>query len=314
MPERHFEQIVIQTKLNRPAMVANSVERPRLISRLDEALKGRVTLISAPAGYGKTTLVLQWLDQRRMPAAWFAVDETDSDPDRFLSYVVAAVRTVVPEFGSDIERLLSAPQLPPPVYLADAVVNALAALEQPLLIVLDDYHRFTSKTVHEIMTRVLQYLPQKLHVLLLTRRDPPLPLGLWRSRQWLAELRAADLRFTRQETQAFFEKRLRKRLSDQTVDLLDGRTEGWVVALQLVQLSLSPSEDPGQLVRRFSDRDRSITDYLMDEVLSRQPAEVIDFLAITAILERFCVPLCDYLLPEHKDAPDTRGIISRIEK
>ena len=314
MPERQFKQIVIQTKLNRPAIGANSVERPRLISRLDDALKGRVTLISAPAGYGKTTLVLQWLGQGRMPAAWFAVDETDSEPDRFLSYVVAAVRTVVPEFGSDIERLLSAPQLPPPEILADAVVNELAALEQPLLIVLDDYHRHTSKTVHEIMTRVLQYLPQQLHVLLLTRRDPPLPLGLWSSRQWLAELRAADLRFTRQETQAFFEKRLRKRLSDQTVDFLTGRTEGWVAALQLVELSLSPAEDPEQLVGRYAERDRSITEYLMDEVVSCQPSEVIDFLAITAHFERFCVPLCDYLLSKHKAAPDTRGIINRIEK
>ena len=190
MPGRHFKQILIQTKLYRPAIGPNSVARPRLVSRLDEALIGSVTLISAPAGYGKTTLVLQWLNQRRMPAAWLAVDETDSDPDRFFSYVVAAVRTVVPEFGSDIERLLSAPQLPPPEHLADAVVNELAALKQLLLIVLDDYHRFTSQTINEIMTRVLQYLPEKLHVLLLTRRDPPLPLGLWRTRQCLSELRA----------------------------------------------------------------------------------------------------------------------------
>ena len=314
MPGRHFNQILIQTKLNRPAIGANSVVRPRLISRLDDALKGRVTLICAPAGYGKTTLVLQWLGQGRMPAAWFAVDETDSDPDRFLSYVVAAVRTVVPEFGSDIERLLSAPQLPPPEILADAVVNELAALEQPLLIVLDDYHRLTSKTVHEILTRVLQYLPEKLHVLLLTRKDPPFPLGLWSTRQWLAELRAADLRFTREETQAFFEKRLLKRLPDQTVGMLDRRTEGWVAALQLVQLSLTTAEDPEALIRHFSDSDRSITDYLMDEVVSRHPAELVDFLAMTAITERFCAPLCDHLLAEHSAAPDARRIINRIEK
>ena len=286
----------------------------RPVSRLDEAFKGHVTLISAPAGYGKTTLVLQWLDQRRMPAAWFAVDETDSDPDRFLSYFVAAVRTVVAGFGSDIVRLLSSPQLPPPEYLADAMVNALAAIDQPLLIVLDDYHRITSKTVHEIMTRMLQYLPDKLHVLLLTRKDPPFPLGLWSTRQWLAELRAADLRFTREETQAFFEKRLQKSFSDQTVDLLDRRTEGWVAALQLVQLSLTTAEDPEALIRHFSDSDRSITDYLMDEVVSRHPPELVDFLAMTAITERFSAPLCDYLLAEHSAAPDALRIINRIEK
>jgi LuxR family maltose regulon positive regulatory protein len=314
MPGRHFKQILIRTKLNRPAIGKDCVERPRLVSRLDEALKGHVTLISAPAGYGKTTLVLQWIDHRRIPAAWFAVDEMDSDPDRFLGYVVAAIRTVFPEFGSDIERLLSAPQLPPPEHLADAMVNELAALNQPLLIVLDDYHRLASKTVHEIMTRVLLYLPDKLHVLLLTRKDPPFPLGLWSTRQWLVELRAADLRFTREETQAFFEKRLRKRLTDRAVGMLNGRTEGWVAALQLVQLSLATAKDPEQLVRRYSDSDRSITDYLMDEVVSHQPAEIIDFLATTAILERFCVPLCDYLLSGHKAAPDTRDIITRIEK
>ena len=314
MPRRHLKQMLIQTKLNRPTIGTNFVERPRLISRLNEAQKGRVTLISAPAGYGKTTLALQWLDQRRIPAVWFAVDEMDSDPDRFLSYLVAAVRTFIPEFGSAIQRVLSSPQLPPPEHLADAVANDLAALKQPLLIVLDDYHRLTSKTVNEIMTRVLQYLPEKLHVLLLTRRDPPLPLGLWSTRQWLVELRAADLRFTREETRAFFEKRARKRLSDQTVAYLNGRTEGWVAALQLVQLSLTSAEDPEQLVRRHVDSERSITDYLMDEVISRQPAEVIDFLAITGILDRFCAPLCDYLLPEHKAGLDIRGIISRIEK
>jgi LuxR family maltose regulon positive regulatory protein len=314
MPGRRFKQIVIQTKLNRPVIGANSIERPRLIARLDDALKGRVTLISAPAGYGKTTLVLQWLDRGRMPAAWFAVDETDSDPDRFLSYVVAAVRTVVPEFGSDIKRLLSSLQLPPPEHLADALVHELAALEQPLSIVLDDYHRLTSKTVNQIVDRVLQYLPEKLHLVVLTRKDPPLPLRLWSTRQWLSELRAADLRFTREETQAFFEKRLRKSFSDQTVDLLDRRTEGWVAALQMVQLSLTKAEEPEQLVRRYVDSNRSITDYLMDEVVSRQPPKVIEFLAITAILERFCAPLCDYLLPEHRAAPDSRGIISQIEK
>jgi LuxR family maltose regulon positive regulatory protein len=314
MPERHFKRILIQTKLNRPAIGTNCVDRPRLISRLDEALKGRVTLVSAPAGYGKTTLVLQWLGQRRIPAAWFAVDEMDSDPDRFLGYAVAAVRTVAPDFGSDIVRLLSSPRLPPPEYLADAMVNELVALNRPLVIVLDDYHRLTSKTAHEILTRVLQYLPRKLHVLLLTRKDPPLPLGLWSTRQWLTELRAADLQFTREETRAFFEKRLQKPLPDQTLGMLNGRTEGWVAALQLVQLSLSTAEDPDQLVRRYSDSDRSITDYLMDEVVSRQPAEINDFLAITAIFERFCAPLCDYLLSEHEAAPDTRGIIARIEK
>ena len=176
MPGRHFNQILIQTKLNRPAIGPNSVVRPRLISRLDDVLKERVTLICAPAGYGKTTLVLQWLDQRRMPAAWFAVDETDSDPDRFLSYFVAAVRTVVPEFGSDIVRLLSSPQLPPLEYLADAVVNELATLDRPLAIVLDDYHRIDrSSPVHELIGRLLEHPPRQMHLVLATRRDPPPP-------------------------------------------------------------------------------------------------------------------------------------------
>ena len=314
MPGRHFKKILIHTKLNRPYLPANCVARPRLLNKMDEALKGHVTLISAPAGYGKTTLVLQWLDQNRMPAAWFAIDEADSDPDRFIRYVVAAVRTAAPEFGSDIERLLSSPQLPPPEYLADAVVNELAALDRPLAIVLDDYHRHASQAVNQFMKRVLQYLPEKMHLVFLTRKDPPFPIGLWRSRQMLTELRAADLLFTREETQAFFAKRLRKSLTDQTVGTLKVRTEGWVAGLQLIQISLTTAANPDQFVRHYLDSDRSITDYLMDEVVSRQPSEIIDFLSITAIFERFCVPLCDYLLSGRKAAQDARSIMTRIEE
>jgi LuxR family maltose regulon positive regulatory protein len=164
------------------------------------------------------------------------------------------------------------------------------------------------------MKRVLQYLPAKLHLLFLTRKDPPFPMGLWNSRQLLTELRAADLRFTREETQAFLEKHLRKRLPDQIVGVLNGRTEGWIAALQLIQISLTGAADPDQLVQHYLDSDRSITDYLMDEVISRQPAEIVDFLAVTAIFERFCVPLCDDLLSGRKAAPDARGILDRIEK
>ena len=188
MPGRHFNQILIQTKLNRPAIGPNSVVRPRLISRLDDALKGRVTLISAPAGYGKTTLVLQWLDQRRIPAAWYAADNMDSDPDRFLSYVVTAVRIVVPEFGSDIVRLLSSPQLPPPEYLADVMLNALAAIDQPLLIVLDDYHRITSKAVNKILTGCCNTCRRNCTCSFSPARIPICPMDCGAREQWLARV------------------------------------------------------------------------------------------------------------------------------
>jgi len=183
---------VLHTKLNRRAVDSKWIQRPRLITRLDEGLKNRLTLISAPAGYGKTTLAVQWINHIPRHSAWLSLDKKESDPDRFLRYVIASIRTVVSEFGANTEPLLLSPNLPPPDYLADAMVSDLAMLKKPLVVVFDDYHTIVSDEVQKTVSRMVQHLPENIHLLISTRIDTPWPLGLWRARQWLTELRAAD--------------------------------------------------------------------------------------------------------------------------
>jgi len=308
------QHILISTKINRPAVDQKWVKRPRLMSRLNEGRKRRVTLISAPAGYGKTTLVVQWLEQVTGHAAWLSLEKSDSDPDRFLKYVIASIRTVFPKFGLKIESLISSPTLPPPDYLADTLIADLAALNKPLVIVLDDFHTIVSEAAHMILTRVVQYQPDNLHMVILTRIDPPLPIGLWRVREWLNEVRAADLRFSRDEARDFFNLNPENALSAETVDMLQRRTEGWVAGLQLAQLSLTDADNPDQHAESFSGKDRKVVDFLVEEVVSKQPAKIRDFLAVTAGFDRFCAPLCDFTMGSKSGSHTSRKLITLLER
>ena len=205
MRKKRFRPILIATKLNRLEMTSGRwVPRPRLVTRLEENLAKRVTLISAPAGYGKSTLAAQWLEQSHLPSAWLSLDKYDNNVEYFLRYVIAAVRTIVPEFGFDIEHLLLSAQLPPPDYLADIMISDLAEIDKPLLLVLDDYHTIESKAVQAVVIRMVQHQSDGMHLIITTRVDPPWPLALWRSREWLNEIRASDLLFSKDEMQAFF--------------------------------------------------------------------------------------------------------------
>ena len=303
--------MLIQSKLSRPTTVGKSILRTRLLSLLNDGLDRRVTLLSAPAGCGKTTLAAQWLDQSPLRSGWVTLARDDDDPERFLRYVVAGIRTAVPEFGPKVWALLSAMQLPPPEYLADAMVSELETLDAPVLLVLDDYHLIASRAVHAMVLRILTHLPRGLHPVFLTRLDPSWPLAKWRFAEELNELRGADLAFSEEETALFFE---RHDFGTDTLDILRKRTEGWIAGLQLVKLSLRGREDPERIARTFSEKDRLLVDYLMDEVISRQPAEVRDFLSVTAMLDRFCAPLCDLLLAGGGEGEDSRTMISRLER
>jgi LuxR family maltose regulon positive regulatory protein len=291
---------VLATKLFAPARRPLLVARPRLIDRLDAALdpSRRLTLISAPAGFGKTTLVADWIEHstRRQPAtrvAWLSLDEGDNDLPRLLTHLVAALQGVEADVGSEaLDFLHSAPALPVEATLT-TLINDVARTAGQIVLVLDDYHVIEARPVHEAMTFLLDHLPPQLHLVVASRSDPPLPLSRMRTREELTELRATDLRFTPDEAKSFLNQVMGLGLSAPDVDALETRTEGWIAGLQLVALSLRGRADVSGFIGAFTGSHRFVLDYLVDEVLQHQPQHVRDFLLHTAVLDRLAAPLCD---------------------
>ena len=289
--------------------------RPHLIEMMDRSRDCRATLISAPAGYGKTTLVSQWLDAGpSTPVAWLSVDRLDNDLGRFARYLVAALARVEGDSFSPTEELLSARNLPSPQVLAESIVHGIERLRERTVLVIDDYGLIRTEGVHELMSSLVSNLPSTLHLVVVSRIDPPLPLSLWRSRHWLHEMRAADLRCSREETGAFFEASTELELSDEGIDTIHRKTEGWITGLRLVLLSLAGATDPEEQVRAFSASDRLVADYLVEEVLSKQTPKVREFLGLTSVLERFSPELCDELLAgsDRESAGKSRELIDRL--
>ncbi len=291
---------ILATKLYIPSPPPRTVGRARLVERLDAGLAARrkVTLISAPAGFGKTTLAAAWIAGAGRRAAWLALDENDGDPVRFLIYVTRALQSCRPGLGAGILESLQAPQPPPIEGMLTALINEIAALEGAadppgIVLVLDDYHAVDSRGVDEALNFLIEHLPPQLHVAITTRQDPPLPLHRLRARGQLTELRAVDLRFTPAEAAAFLNEVMGLGLTAEEVAALESRTEGWIAGLQLAALSMQGREDVGGFIQAFAGDHRYIVDYLVEEVLARQPADVRSFLLQTAILERLHGPLCD---------------------
>jgi len=263
---------LLESKYRVPTRRPNAVARPRLAERLSAASQSALTVLSAPAGFGKTTAITEWL--ATVPAeasfiAWLSLDHRDNDPALFWTYVVTAMQTATDGVGEGASQMLASSSPPTEAALA-ALLNDLHKLPKDLLLVLDDYHLIEAPEVHDGMTFLLERQPPQLHLVLATRADPPLPLARMRARGQLLEVRAADLRFTAEESAAYLNGPMGLALSEGDVAALGGRTEGWIAALQLAALSMQGREDASAFIAGFAGDDRYIVDYLVEEVLARQ--------------------------------------------
>jgi LuxR family maltose regulon positive regulatory protein len=285
---------LIRTKLHHPWVASDLVERPRLVGKLNQRLERKLTLVAAPAGYGKTTLVAEWLETCERPNIWLSLDESDSDQAVFLHYLINAVQTVFPEIGEKTLALLRAPEPPPLPILSSTVINDLDRIEQPFILALDDYHLVRDMAVHNLMDELLRYAPQTLHLVLISRLNPPLNLRPIRARGQMVEIRAEELRFTTDETMVFVQKVWGAYLDETVAARLQEKTEGWATGLRLCFLSLQGPEELNDLADRLPGRGLA-TDYLFHEVFASQPKSIQEQLLRTSILERFSVALCEYL-------------------
>jgi LuxR family maltose regulon positive regulatory protein len=303
---------VIATKLFIPPPRPNAVPRSGLIARLNEGLHRRLTLISAPAGFGKTSLASTWIAGCGRPTGWLSLDDADNDPVRFLTYLVAALQTIAPTIGAGVVGPLQSPQPPPIEALLPILLNELAAMPQPAILVLDDYHVLDARTIDTALAFLLEHLPPQLHLVIATREDPALPLARLRARGQITELRVTDLRFTAIEAAAFLNQVMGLTLSAENIAALEERTEGWIAGLQLAALSLQGQHDATSFIQSFTGSSRFIIDYLAEDVLERQPEDVRVFLLQTSLLERMCGPLCDAVLNVNSDAAPLVGSPQRI--
>jgi len=284
---------LLTTKLYVPFVKPNLITRPRLIERLNEGTKGKLTLVSAPAGFGKTTLLGEWSLQGGLPIAWVSLDEGDNDPGRFLAYLVAALGGLWTGVGEDVLEPLHSPQPPPIESVLTALVNEIAAIPEDFALVLDDYHAIEARPVHDAVTFLLEHLPPRMHLIMVSRTDPPLPLPRLLARGYLTKLAAADLMFAPEEAAAFLNRAVGMDLSPEEVAALEERTEGWIAGLQLAALSMQGRQDVSDFVAAFAGSNRYILDYLGEEVLRQQSDEIQNFLLETSILDRLSGPLCD---------------------
>jgi LuxR family maltose regulon positive regulatory protein len=284
---------LVATKLSVPPLQSHVVSRPRLLEKLDEIKNRKLVLVSAPAGFGKTTLLCDWINQSRISTAWISLDSGDNDHVHFLIYLIAALQNLDKNIGKTAVLMLQTPQHPPVETVMAAVVNDIASLSKDFILVLDDYHMITSGQVHHAVKFLLEYLPRNMHLVIASRSDPPLALARLRSLDQLIELRISDLCFTVEETSSFFNKKMKLGLTRAEVVKLGTRTEGWIAGLQLAALSVQDREDKESFINAFRGDNRHIFDYLIEEVLNLQSEEVQNFLLQTSILDRLSGSLCD---------------------
>ncbi len=280
--------LLLATKLHLPHPRAQLVPRSHLVERLQQGVAGALTLVSAPAGFGKTTLLAQWRASTRAPVAWLSLEPEDNEPTRFLTYFIVALQTLDPHLGARALALLGLPQPEEPATVLTLLANDLIGWQgEDFALVLDDYHVITAAPIHRALTYLVEHLPPQMHLILATRSDPPLPLARLRARGQLTELRAAELRFGAAEAGAFLAEVMGLHLSQEDVTTLQARTEGWIAGLQLAALSLQGRTDVASALPAFSGSHRFVLDYLSEEVLFRQPTTCEGGTATT-----ICLPTC----------------------
>jgi LuxR family transcriptional regulator, maltose regulon positive regulatory protein len=295
---------ILFTKLHPPPISADLIARPRLIQLLDEGRHRAITLISAPAGYGKSILASQWLESRGAPRVWFSLDENDNDIRLFLTYVLEGIAKAFPAEALKTRSLLAAANLPSMKVVARYLLNDIDLIDEPFILVLDDYHRINDAAVHDFVSELLRYPSPMLHLMVLTRHDPSLPLSPLKGQGQLTEIRMEHLRFTSPETGAFLERHLRTDLDEDQAAKLEAKIEGWAAGLRLASLSLVREGDIDRLLAGLeSDSFYYINEYLIREVLSSAPKPFARYLMATSILDQFCAPLCEALFPS-RDDPD----------
>jgi ATP/maltotriose-dependent transcriptional regulator MalT len=289
---------VLATKLYIPPTRPQLVPRPRLIERLNEGLRAApgVTLISAPAGFGKTTLLSEWVAHCERRVVWVSLDEGDNDPARFITYLISALQIIEANIGAGVLDRLQSPQPPPAESTLTTLLNEITDIPDHFVLVLDDYHALDSKAVDQALTFLLNHLPSQMYLVIATREDPDLPLARLRAQGQLTELRAADLRFSLPEAAKFLNQTMGLSLSPEDITALESRTEGWIAGLQLAALSMQGQKDAAGFIQSFTGSHRFVLDYLVEEVLAQQTERMQTFLLRTSILERMCGPLCDAVL------------------
>ena len=284
---------ILTTKLFTPTPPAQIIPRARLFETLQEGTSTKLTLVTAPAGFGKTTLISDWAVQQTKPMAWYSLDERDNDPIRFFTYICTALQQINSQVGQDSLRFLSSSELTSFNISLTYLINDLVQIEQPIVLVIDDYHLIQSQEIHQAITFLLDNLPLKHQLIIISRSEPPLPISRLRGKQILSEITALDLRLNQSEIEFFFNNLLQLNLSPGSIQKIDMQTEGWITGLHLAALSIKDEVDATNLIQKISGSDKFIADYLIDEVLSHQPEHVQQFLLKTSILERLTADLCN---------------------
>lgn len=304
---------ILLTKLYIPLTGPKTVLRPHLIKRLNNCTQCKLTLVSASAGFGKTTLISEWAAGCKQPVAWLSLDEEHKDPACFLTYFIAALQTITTDIGDSLSALLQSLQQPPMEFVLKKLLNEITAIPEPFIFVLDDYHVLDSEDIDKIITVILENMPPLMHLVIATREDPHLPLARLRGRGQMAELRASDLCFTSPETVDFLNQIMGLHLSAEDITVLESRTEGWIAGLQLAAIFMQGNDDNSGFIKSFTGSHHFILDYLIEEVVNQQSEYIKSFLLCTSILERVCGSLCDSVLPDTSSSgSDTLKYLDRL--
>ncbi|MFC2028303.1 LuxR C-terminal-related transcriptional regulator [Chloroflexota bacterium] len=301
---------LLTTKLHIPQLKTDLVSRPQLYARLEESLTHKLTLVSASTGFGKSTLVTDWLSETGRPAAWLSLDQGDNDPVRFWAYLIAAIQTIHHEIGEEAHQIVSTSRLRSTEHVAISLINDISQHSQDLIVVLDDYHLIEEGQVHESLSYLLEHQPPNLHIVLLTRVDPSISLARLRVHNQLIEIRAEDLQFSTEEAATLLNDKMGLSLKPEQIEVLNTRTESWVVGLQLAALSLRGQPSYDTFIEEFSGGHQFILDYLTEEVLITLPVVQREFLLRTSILDRFCGKLCQAVT----DDPSSQQVLNEIRK